>query len=173
MERWVCFNHGKESGPWGAKIRRLADDAEALGYRVMSPDYRGLDLPEARVERLLEVLPEEPADVILVGSSMGAHVAMAASARRRIEGLFLLAPAVYLPGYPTASLQPRAGRTLVVHGWEDELIPPTSVVRFCQEHEMPLLLLAGDHRLLGPLEAIGRQFRLFLEGRQSTSGEFE
>ena len=28
MTRLVCFNHGKESGPWGTKIQRLADVAK-------------------------------------------------------------------------------------------------------------------------------------------------
>lgn len=27
----VIFNHGKESGPWGTKIKVLAKTAEALG----------------------------------------------------------------------------------------------------------------------------------------------
>ena len=36
----VIFSHGKESGPWGSKIRALADVAERLGAQVMSVDYR-------------------------------------------------------------------------------------------------------------------------------------
>ena len=32
----VYFSHGKESGPWGDKIKRLAQVAEAKGFVVYS-----------------------------------------------------------------------------------------------------------------------------------------
>ena len=49
----VYFNHGKESGPWGSKITKLADVARERGFAVESIDYR--DLPDAgpRTARLL------------------------------------------------------------------------------------------------------------------------
>jgi len=34
----VHFIHGKESGPWGLKIQRLAKIAEAYDYEVASLD---------------------------------------------------------------------------------------------------------------------------------------
>lgn len=158
----VCFNHGKESGPWGSKIQRLAAVATAAGYQVLSPDYRGVDRVEDRVERLLSVLPARCGELILVGSSMGAYVAAAASPLCRPDGLFLLAPAVYLPGYPSDALVPDAARIVVVHGWHDEVVPVDNALRFCRQHALPLLLVDGDHRLMAPLESICRQFRLFL-----------
>jgi len=36
----VVFSHGKESGPWGSKIKALAKVAERLGGNVISVDYR-------------------------------------------------------------------------------------------------------------------------------------
>ena len=41
----VCFNHGKESGPWGSKITALAEVAKGNGFAVKSLDYQ--DLPDA------------------------------------------------------------------------------------------------------------------------------
>ena len=72
----VYFAHGKESGPWGSKIRHLASIAEANGYEVVSPDYSALPDPEARVKHLLELLSQEPetSTIVLVGSSMGGYV---------------------------------------------------------------------------------------------------
>jgi hypothetical protein len=43
MTTLVLFAHGKESGPWGAKIRSLAKVAERLGAIVESPSYEGMD----------------------------------------------------------------------------------------------------------------------------------
>ena len=35
----IYFAHGKESGPWGSKIKRLAGIAKDLGCAVESIDY--------------------------------------------------------------------------------------------------------------------------------------
>lgn len=43
--RTVYFNHGKESGPWGSKISKLAEVAHKRGFDVESIDYQ--DLPDA------------------------------------------------------------------------------------------------------------------------------
>ncbi len=68
----VIFSHGKESGPWGSKIKAMADLAESKGCEVDSIDYTDLvDEPDARAERLIAVLQQETGPVILVGSSMG------------------------------------------------------------------------------------------------------
>ena len=53
----VCFAHGKESGPWGLKITRLADVARQQGFEVMSPDYRQTQNPDERVEMLRALQP--------------------------------------------------------------------------------------------------------------------
>jgi pimeloyl-ACP methyl ester carboxylesterase len=79
MSRFVVFSHGKESGPWGTKIVALAEVARALGWQAESIDYQGMDDAAARVagrrpRRLC--LGSRP---VLVGSSMGGHVATAAS----------------------------------------------------------------------------------------------
>ena len=49
----VYFNHGKESGPWGDKITRLADVARGRGFGVVSLDFQGMDDANARVDKLL------------------------------------------------------------------------------------------------------------------------
>ncbi|MFT6901716.1 MAG: hypothetical protein ACJAXS_001915 [Colwellia sp.] len=41
----VIFSHGKESGPWGSKITKLANVAKELGFGVDSIDYTGHNQP--------------------------------------------------------------------------------------------------------------------------------
>ena len=48
----VYFSHGKESGPWGSKIQKLASIASEHGCTVDSIDYTDLMDPDQRVERL-------------------------------------------------------------------------------------------------------------------------
>jgi hypothetical protein len=45
----VVFSHGKDSGPWGHKIKALAATVRALGHRAESVDYQGIDSVEQRV----------------------------------------------------------------------------------------------------------------------------
>ena len=126
----VCFSHGKESGPWGNKIAAMADVARDRGVDVESIDYRGLKNPGHRVAKLLDHLENVPGPVLLVGSSMGGHVAAAASAEVGAAGLFLLAPAFYMPGYESLTPVPRARRIAIVHGWHDDVVPAANSVRF-------------------------------------------
>ena len=162
MTNLVVFAHGKESGPWGSKITRLAAVAESFGANVLSPDYADLPSPDARVERLL-ALDLPPYDqLVLVGSSMGGYVSTIASPKLNPAGLFLMAPAFYLPGYGNQQPVPAATHTVVVHGWHDEVVPVGQSIRFAHQHDASLHLLAGDHRLTDALPDVEALFRDFL-----------
>ncbi len=126
----VVFVHGKESGPWGAKSLALAEVARRCGWRFLSPDLRATNDPDERVGLLLDAVPPGPGPLLLIGSSMGGYVATCASERLRPATLLLLAPAFYLPGYRDQDPCPHAGRTVVVHGRDDALIPPALAWRF-------------------------------------------
>lgn len=156
----VCFAHGKESGPWGVKITALAAVARALGYEVMSPDYSHTHDPLARVEQLLRLSPHASGKLVLAGSSMGGYVSLAASAKLRPDGLFLMAPAIYFPGYSTATGWAR--RTEIVHGWQDEIIPADHSIRYAREHAAHLHLLPSNHSLVSELAALEALFTHFL-----------
>src|ERR1700722_619083 len=95
----LVFSHGKESGPWGRKITAMAALARDLGLAVASIDYRGMDDPGARVEKLGAAPSPLRNPPVLVGSSMGGHLSAAAAARLRPRGVFLLAPAFYMKGF--------------------------------------------------------------------------
>jgi pimeloyl-ACP methyl ester carboxylesterase len=161
---YVCFSHGKESGPWGTKIAAMADLARDRGLAVESLDYRGIDDPSARVARLVAHCGDIDRPLVLVGSSMGGHVAAAASAQLpEVLGLFLIAPAFYMPGYESLTPEPRARRITIVHGWRDDVVPVANSIRFAARHRAGLHLIDGDHRLVDHVFEINRFFDWFLD----------
>jgi pimeloyl-ACP methyl ester carboxylesterase len=161
----VCFAHGQESGPWGTKIRALAEVARLRGYPVESLDYQGQRDPRARVATLLAWRQRQSVAPILVGSSMGGYVALAAASEAGAAGVFLLAPALYVPGYEAIPVPeaPRCGVT-IVHGWQDEVIPWAGSVRYGEVYGARVCLVPGDHRLIDALPGISLLFASFLDG---------
>jgi pimeloyl-ACP methyl ester carboxylesterase len=162
--RQVCFSHGKESGPWGTKIKALANVASNLGWAVDSIDYQGMDDPDARVQKLLAWCRAQQGPAVLVGSSMGGHVAACAAAALPARALFLLAPAFYVPGYEGRVPECPSCPVAIVHGWRDEVIPWSGSVRYASACSARLLLINGDHRLTGALPEISVFFQEFLRG---------
>jgi len=162
MTATVCFCHGRDSGPWGTKIRRLAKVAEQYGCRVVSPDDRDAPDPEQRVQRLVALAADLPDPLILVGSSMGGYVAAVASPALQPAGLFLLAPAVGLPGYRVAAPSALAPHIAVVHGWEDAVVPVAQVIEFARGHRAALHLVADGHLLQRDLDGLAGLFGEFL-----------
>jgi len=162
MKPLVIFAHGKESGPWGSKIKHLAGIAERNGAQVLSPDYSDLMDPDDRVKRLLELPLPAHDRLILVGSSMGGYVSTVASQALKPAGLFLLAPALYIPGYRVQNPVSGASHACVVFGWRDEVIPVECGFRFAKNQHIPLHILDGDHRLNGVLTEVGDLFEKFM-----------
>ena len=166
MSLTVVFSHGKESGPWGRKITAMAALARDLGLGVESVDYRGIDEPSARVEKLVTVAARIPRPLVLVGSSMGGHVSAAASGRLRPRGVFLLAPAFYMPGFESYTPQDVPCPTVLVHGWHDDIVPVENSIRWAREHRAALHVLNSDHRLEDRIDAICSLLKSFLADLQ-------
>lgn len=161
----VVFAHGSDSGPWGSKITHLASIARDCGYTVDSPDYSDLADASARVERLCALQPRG-APLVLYGSSMGGYVAAMASQTLQPQALFLLAPALYLPGYagdPAACPHD----TVVVHGWGDDVVSCERSLQFARPRQATLHLVNDGHRLVDSLDFISlcfeRQLRRLLQ----------
>ncbi len=167
--RHICFSHGKESGPWGTKIRALADVARAAGWTVESLDYQGIEDPHERVSRLLAYCREFAAPIALAGSSMGGFVSAAVAARLPVRGLFLMAPAFYVPGYEPY-VPPPVCPVSIVHGWRDEVVPWEGSVRYGQDCRARLTLIDGDHRLTENLGELARLFGMFLAELDESAG---
>jgi pimeloyl-ACP methyl ester carboxylesterase len=158
----VIFSHGKESGPWGGKITAMAAVVRDLGIGVESVDYRGMEDPAARVRKLIETAASLGGSLVLVGSSMGGHVCAAAAALVKPRGLFLLAPAFYMPGYEAHTPRDVACPIAIVHGWGDDIVPVDNSVRWARQHRAALHLLDSGHRLEDQIQTICRLLGDFL-----------
>jgi predicted alpha/beta hydrolase family esterase len=146
MSLHIVFSHGKESGPWGSKIKSMAEQAKQYGD-IHSIDYRDLPSPDDRVERLLTHLAQLTGNIVLVGSSMGGYVSTAASCKVELAGMFLLAPAFYLNGYDIQEPATHCKHVSVVHGWNDDVVPYANSVRFAAHYKASLKLVDDGHRL--------------------------
>jgi alpha/beta superfamily hydrolase len=160
--RYVVFSHGQEGGPWGRKITTLADTARSEGYQPESVDYRGIDSPRDRIARLMQFCQELAGDLVLVGSSLGAYVSVAAASHLHARGVFLLAPAIYMDGLPELRKGVLDSPTTVVHGWRDEVVHYEQSMRFAKQYGASLHLLDDDHRLHRQLQLIRYLFEYFL-----------
>lgn len=94
---------------------------------------------------------------------------MAAAEQRRVAGLFIMAPALFLehwaPGGVTAEgYAPQCDRVTLVHGWHDEIIDWRNSLKYAEsDGHATLHLLDADHRLEGVLDSLTRLFDLFLD----------
>lgn len=159
-DKLVSFAHGKESGPWGIKISRLAAVARARGFEVESLDYRHTHDPRARVRQLIDHAPKART-LVLCGSSMGGYVAAQSCAALKPTALFLMAPALYFPGWEE---EPAAVPALtdVVHGWRDDIVPVEAAIRFARRNAVSLHLLDAAHDLNDQLDALSLYFNELL-----------
>lgn len=159
----VVFSHGQESGPWGTKIRKMADLVEGKGLTAISIDYQGIADPTERVHKLVAEAGNIDDKLVLVGSSMGGHVATAAADRLSAAGLFVLAPAYYMEGYEQLTPPPPSMPIFIVHGWHDDVVPVENSIRFARDCSASLYLVDGDHRLTANIDAINRQLDGFID----------
>lgn len=164
----VLFAHGKESGPWGTKITALAEVAKRRGYAVLSPDYSFTPNPGTRLAHLLTLKPAARKTLVLVGSSMGGYVSAMACEALKPTALFLMAPALYFPGWDD---EPKGipPLTSVVHGWGDDIVPVERGQRFASRHRASLHLVDADHGLNAQLPLLCELFdHLLVQALEST-----
>jgi len=150
----VYFSHGQESGPWGTKILAMADAVRKLGCRAESVDYQGIADPAERVAKLISECSSVEEPLVLVGSSMGGHVATAAADPLSAVGLFVLAPAYYMQGYESLTPLPPGMPHCIVHGWNDDVVPVENSIRYARRSHASLHILDGDHRLTANISEI-------------------
>lgn len=161
-ERYVIFSHGKDGEPWSRKISGMAEIARAEGYKADSLDYRGLDTPRERITKLVEHCQKLPGELVLVGSSLGGYIAVAAASLLHARGLFLLAPALLMNELPPLRQGLIDCPTTIVHGWRDSVVPPEQSVEFARQYRATLHLLDSDHRLYDQLQTVNYYFEHFL-----------
>ena len=166
----IIFSHGKESGPWGSKITKLANIGKAQGFTVDSIDYNNIASPDERVNKLNDYLANETQPYILVGSSMGSYVSLVATQTNQSFnqspnqpiGVFLLAPALFMPDYQQQTYTTTFSNIEIVHGWSDDIIPVEHAIKYAKQAQCTLHLIDGDHRLNSSIEQVIKLFDSFL-----------
>jgi len=158
----IVFSHGQDGEPWGSKIVAMAEVARNAGYQAESVDYRGIADPAARVEKLMAFCKTFPTLPVLVGSSLGGHVATAVSKSVHARGLFLLAPAFYMPGFEQHTPLPASCPITIVHGWNDDVVPVDNSIRYAREHRARLHVIDSDHRMTANINDITQYLAQFL-----------
>lgn len=101
----AIYLHGFASSPASSKAARFNRELAALGVPFACPDLNEPDFSTLTVTRMLdqvrEVISEAQAPVALIGSSLGAFVALHAAAldqSGKVDRLLLMAPALEFGG---------------------------------------------------------------------------
>lgn len=89
------YLHGFASSPESSKAIRIARELESIGVPTRIPDLNQPEFRTLTVTRMIgQVRDAMEEDVVLIGSSLGAFVAVnTAAVDERVKGLVLLAPA--------------------------------------------------------------------------------
>jgi pimeloyl-ACP methyl ester carboxylesterase len=161
-DQYIVFSHGKDGEPWGSKIVAMAQIARAHGLTVESVDYRGIDDPFERGQRLLDVCGGLPGEVVLVGSSLGGLISAVVSSQVPTRGMFLLAPAFYMPGFERHTPAPAQCPLTIVHGWNDDVVPAENSIVYARQYKATLHLIDSDHRLTANVHEVCELLDRFL-----------
>ncbi len=102
----AIYLHGFASSPASSKARRFGEELSRLGVGFSCPDLNAPDFESLTVTRMLAqtagaIATAERTPIALIGSSLGAFVAILAVARadaQRVDRLILLAPAIDFGG---------------------------------------------------------------------------
>lgn len=159
----LYWSHGMDAAPWGAKSKAMAATAQEAGLTLEALDYRDTMNPEERIARLVEHIGQKDSPIILAGSSMGGYVSAAAAGEIPVAGLFLIAPALYLPGYEKHMFFNLPKNMDIIHGWDDDVVPVDNSIRFAKLHKAALHILPADHRMTGFSEQVASLFARFLK----------
>lgn len=162
----IFLSHGLESGPGSTKIQALKTMAESFeNVKVQAIDHRSSKDPAVRLAQMQDAIKASGADssnIILAGSSMGGWVCAQTSSLAATLGCFLLAPALAMPDYPQSSPRIQAKHVQIIHGWDDDVVPPLPVIELARQQALPMLLMPDGHRLAESLERVTEEFRAFL-----------
>lgn len=161
----IILSHGRGSSANAKKMVYLARIAEQLGHSTHRVNDTDTQNPDQRLSRLIALIEPLDEPVVLLGSSMGGYTSiLAAEHCRQLKGVFLIAPALYVPQYGTHHYPLNLEAPIsIVHGWDDEVILYEHSVRYARQANASLHLIAGDHMLHDAISTISTLLTQFLQ----------
>jgi predicted esterase YcpF (UPF0227 family) len=159
----VIFSHGKEGSPFGTKSKVIKACTLQRGQAFKSIDYSDCSSVEERVVKLKVAINNTKGSVVLVGSSLGGYVSTIVANEFEIDGLFLIAPALYMSDYAIQEYLPLTNHVTVRHGWKDEIIPYENSVRFSKVNKAKLELIEDNHRMSETIVDLKNSFTAFIK----------
>lgn len=125
----IIYLHGLESTSQSGKARQFAQKFPGM----ITPDFTGSF--EERMSQLLPILGDK-SDWTIIGSSFGGLMGAVFSLEHpsQVRKLILLAPALMLPPFPLlAERRTVPVPTILVHGTEDDVVPPAPVRKLAEQ----------------------------------------
>lgn len=178
--RTVLYLHGFASSPTGRKIALLREALPAGDFRLLTPDlnkpsFGKLDF-DAIVDEALVVAKADLPDVV-VGSSLGALVALAAARRGLSAPLVLIAPALgfgsrwiekLAPGDPVRFFHHGQNRELEIHRRFFEQMARLKIDREAPAQRVTVLMGVNDESV--PFDGVSEVWKRWEASGQLAKG---
>jgi uncharacterized protein len=124
----IIYLHGLESTSQSGKARQFAERFPGM----LTPDFTGSF--NERMDQLHPILAERK-DWTIIGSSFGGLMGAVFTCTHsdQVRKLILLAPALILPEFTSEHFAPQYTPTILIHGMQDDVVPPIPVLQIAQD----------------------------------------
>ncbi len=147
----LIYLHGLESTSQSGKARQFAQ----LFPGMLTPDFTGSF--EERMQQLHPILGDQK-EWTIIGSSYGGLMGAVFTCRHpeQVRKLILLAPALVLTEFTSEHFAPVDIPTILVHGRQDDVVPPHEVREIAREvfTNLEYIPVEDGHRLHKALEEL-------------------
>jgi hypothetical protein len=176
----VLYLHGFASSPRGRKVSILREMLEPEGIRVLAPDLNVPSFERLQFEAMVRIVLDKAIELspgVVVGSSLGALVALAVARLGLAAPLVLIAPAIgfgdrwteKLPaGDPVEFFHHGEGRPLWIHRAFFEELARADLDR--EAPAVPVTIVMGGHDESVPFDGVARAWRRWEESGRLRPG---
>ena len=165
----VIFSHDKGEKPNGFIFNMLSGIVTIHGHQYEFMDYTDIQSPDQQAFHLTAHLERETEPFILVGAGVGGYASLLATKHHSPQGIFLLAPALYMPGFAVQEY-PSHPLVAILHSWSDTVVPVENSEKYLLSMDrtdhihQSLTTLEGDHGLKEVMFDVYKEFESFLLG---------
>ena len=140
----IIYLHGLESTSQSGKARQFGQRFPGM----LTPDFTGSF--DERMDQLHPILAEKK-DWTIIGSSFGGLMGAVFTCNHpdQVRKLILLAPALILPEFTSEHFAPLDTPTILIHGMQDDVVPPDPVFQIAKDvfRNLKYIAVEDGHRL--------------------------